>query len=107
MRWTSPGVAYFAVTHRFSCAHPEQNRRVREERVLRYWREGDRLYVGIDDEAERLPLPSVEHAGEPRRWMVFRRVTAAALRLRYLLRLCQATADSACDDACFDPVGSP
>ena len=107
VRWVSQGVAYFAVAHRFSCAHPDQNRRVREERVLRYWREGDHLYVGVDDEAELLPLPSVERSGEPRRWMVFRKVTAATLWARYLLRLCQPTADSACDDACFDPVGAP
>jgi len=107
VRWVSPGLGVFAVAHRFSCAHPDQNRRVREERVLRYRREGDQLYVGIDDEADLLPLPSVERAGEPRRWMVFRHVTAATLWARYLLRLCQPTVDSACDDACFDPVGAP
>ncbi len=80
---------------------------MREERVLRYRREGDQLYVGVDDEAELLPLPSVGRSGEPRRWMVFRKVTAATLWARYLLRLCQPTADSACDDACFDRVGAP
>ncbi len=104
VRWVFPGLAAFDVGHRFSCAHPDINQRVTERRWLRFWREGDRLYVGIDDPSAQLPLPALASTTEPSRWMVFRRVSAAVLTARYLLRLCQPTADSACDPACFDVV---
>jgi len=104
VRWVSPGLAAFDVGHRFSCAHPDLNQRVTEHRRLRFWREGDRLYVGIDDPQAQLPLPAFTATAEPTRWMVFRRVSASTLTGRYLLRLCQPTADASCDPGCFDAV---
>lgn len=104
VRWISPGLAVFEVEHRFSCAHPDENVRVAERRAFRFWREGDRLRVGIDDPQSTLPLPSVAVARQPERWMVFRRVSAEALRRRHVLRLCQPTRTAGCDSRCFDRV---
>ena len=106
IQWTAPGVARFDVAHRFSCAHPRLHERDRESRVVRFHRDGELLRVAVENGTAVLPLPLAVSPDVPTRWMVFRRVSDATLRDRYLLRLCQPEPDSPCDARCFDAMPS-
>lgn len=102
LRWRSPGAADVRVRHEFSCAHPGVNRASDATFALRYRREGDELFLRIDD-----PDAAIPFAERGARTMVLRRIDADEYARRYLVRLCQPTRAAACDAACFTRTIDP